>query len=59
MFYVSCQSIFCVINFFTRHSFDYREFKITGSVFFFDHEPTIGGDVDTYCMSHIIEWHAL
>ncbi len=31
-------------HFFTRHSFGYREFKTTGSIFCLDHEPIIGGE---------------
>ncbi len=30
---LSCQSIFCAINFYTRHSLDYRESKTTGYFF--------------------------
>ncbi len=44
---IACQSIFCVINFYTRHSFDYPESKTTGSIFCLDHEPVIGGDSST------------
>ncbi len=46
---IACQSIFCVINFFTRHSFNYREPKTTGSNFLLDHEPIIGGERGVHC----------
>ena len=39
---IACQSLsmslFCVINFFTRHSLDYHESKTTASIFVLDHE---------------------
>ncbi len=40
---IACQSIFCVVNFYTRHSFDYRESKTTVYFFCLEREPITGG----------------
>ncbi len=54
---IACQSMFCVVNFYTRHSFDYRKSKTTVYIFLLsagadyrrcksclDHFATITGD---------------